>query len=242
MVKPRGRQRTSRPQEIAPHLDTLPDAARRLRRLVEACGGEHFAVFLVTEGEPRRLVPSLDSDYPGHSQRTAALAETLGERFMRRPEESSRPFWWTSDPDEPAAQSLARCACAENVPPPGLSGTSLALPLSAERDECGLMVLTGAGMAFTSQTLTDLHAICLSLFGLIARLKPDTADAPPVMSPRQIECLRLTANGQTSEEIASRLGLSVHTTTQYLTDCYQKLNAVNRVHAVAKAMRLGLID
>ena len=43
-------------------------------------------------------------------------------------------------------------------------------------------------------------------------------------------------------EIAKRLGLSVHTANQYLANTTQKLNAVNRVHAVAKALRKGLID
>ena len=62
------------------------------------------------------------------------------------------------------------------------------------------------------------------------------------MSAREIQCLRLTAEGKTSEEIARRLGLSVHTANQYLSATSQKLNAVNRMHAVAKALRLGLID
>jgi len=62
------------------------------------------------------------------------------------------------------------------------------------------------------------------------------------MSRREIECLKLTSRGYTSEEIAKELKLSVHTANQYLTQTTQKLNAVNRMHAVAKALRLGLID
>ena len=40
----------------------------------------------------------------------------------------------------------------------------------------------------------------------------------PTISKRELECLSLTANGLTSEEIADRLGLSVHTANQYLTN------------------------
>ena len=58
---------------------------------------------------------------------------------------------------------------------------------------------------------------------------------------RELECVRLTANGMTSEQIAAALKLSVHTANQYLTNSTQKLNAANRVHAVAKALKLGLI-
>ena len=42
--------------------------------------------------------------------------------------------------------------------------------------------------------------------------------------------------------IRDRLKLSVHTANQYLTQSAQKLDAVNRTQAVAKALRLGLID
>ena len=62
------------------------------------------------------------------------------------------------------------------------------------------------------------------------------------MTRRELECLKLTANGYTSEEIARLLKLSVHTTNQYLTQSVQKLNAVSRTQAVAKALRLGLIE
>ena len=62
------------------------------------------------------------------------------------------------------------------------------------------------------------------------------------ISKRELECLKLTANGNTSEEIARLLKLSVHTANQYLTQSTQKLNAVNRNQAVAKALRLGLIE
>lgn len=73
-------------------------------------------------------------------------------------------------------------------------------------------------------------------------LHPVSANQSPAMSRRELECLNLTAEGLTSEEIAKKLGLSVHTANQYLINTTQKLNAVNRVHAVAKALRAGLID
>jgi DNA-binding CsgD family transcriptional regulator len=65
---------------------------------------------------------------------------------------------------------------------------------------------------------------------------------PPLISKRELECLKLTANGYTSDEIARLLKLSVHTANQYLSNTTQKLDAVNRMHAVAKALRMGLID
>ena len=61
------------------------------------------------------------------------------------------------------------------------------------------------------------------------------------LSIRERECLTWTAEGKTSEEIAIILELSVHTVNHYLTSAARKLNAVNRLHAVARAMRLGLL-
>lgn len=243
MVKPRARPRTAPRADEAPNdHDTLPGLAGRLRRPVAACGAEHFAVFLIGEREPHRLTPAIDAAWPALSARTTALVETMGDRFIRRAMESTRPFWWSLHGDSPAATTLSACVWAERVVAPVSGGTCLALPLTADRDGAGLMVLCGEGMEFSMGSLTDLHAHCLSLFGPIARLKQSAPAAVPAMSRREIECLRLTANGHTSEEIAVQLGLSAHTATQYLANSSQKLDAANRIHAVAKALRLGLID
>src|SRR5690606_22053097 len=111
-----------------------------------------------------------------------------------------------------------------------------------ERGRCGALVFAGRQMMLDENALCDVHARCFSIFGDVARQRmQDCAKVPPV-SKREIECLRLTANGLTSDDIASALGLSVHTANQYLTNSTHKLNAVNRIHAVAKALRSGLID
>jgi DNA-binding CsgD family transcriptional regulator len=60
------------------------------------------------------------------------------------------------------------------------------------------------------------------------------------LSPRQIECLRLAAAGQTSLEIAAALGLSSRTVDQYVGEACERLKVRNRVQAVAKAVELGL--
>ena len=92
------------------------------------------------------------------------------------------------------------------------------------------------------ETLYEIHARCFSLFSAVARIRPNDTGRMRAISKRELECLKLTANGNTSEEIARLLKLSVHTANQYLTQSTQKLNAVNRNQAVAKALRLGLIE
>ena len=61
------------------------------------------------------------------------------------------------------------------------------------------------------------------------------------LSEREISCLQLAGDGQISEEIAEKLGLSVHTVNAYLGSATIKLDSVNRIQAIAKAIRLGYI-
>ncbi len=61
------------------------------------------------------------------------------------------------------------------------------------------------------------------------------------LSNREIECLRWSADGKTSWEIAKILVLSERTVVFHLGNAAQKLGAVNRRQAVVRAISLGLI-
>lgn len=52
-------------------------------------------------------------------------------------------------------------------------------------------------------------------------------------------CLRLAGQGRTSPEIAEKLGLSVGTVRNYLSEAIGKLGAGNRVEAVRLAREKG---
>ena len=71
-------------------------------------------------------------------------------------------------------------------------------------------------------------------------LQPRTTATP--LAPREIECLRWSAAGKTSSEIAGIIGVSENTVNSYLSSAAQKMNAVNRVQTVAQAIRLGLLS
>lgn len=61
------------------------------------------------------------------------------------------------------------------------------------------------------------------------------------LSPREREILQLTAHGLTSDEVAARFGISERVVRGYLQACRNKLNAQNSTHAVARAVKLGLV-
>ncbi|MCW5624505.1 MAG: helix-turn-helix domain-containing protein [Burkholderiales bacterium] len=64
---------------------------------------------------------------------------------------------------------------------------------------------------------------------------------PPQLSDRETECLRWISVGKTAAEVGVILSLSERTVNMHLTNARQKLGANNTTHAVAVAIRLGLI-
>ncbi len=80
-----------------------------------------------------------------------------------------------------------------------------------------------------------------------ATLAPDLLErkataARSLLTPREIEVLQHLADGLTNEATAAALFLSPTTVRSYAENAMAKLEANNRLHAVVKALRLGLID
>ncbi len=69
---------------------------------------------------------------------------------------------------------------------------------------------------------------------------PET-DTPDRFTLREIEILRLIAKGLINREIAECLCLSENTVKTYIQGIYQKLDVHNRIEAVMRATRWGLL-
>jgi DNA-binding CsgD family transcriptional regulator len=61
------------------------------------------------------------------------------------------------------------------------------------------------------------------------------------LAPQELACLTLLLEGKTNKEIARALELSPATVASYLKAVYRKLGTQSRTHAVAVAIREGLI-
>ena len=61
------------------------------------------------------------------------------------------------------------------------------------------------------------------------------------LSGREIEILRYVALGETSKEIAMRLGIRERTVNWHLARAYEKLGATSRAEAVAIAIEAGIV-
>jgi DNA-binding NarL/FixJ family response regulator len=66
-------------------------------------------------------------------------------------------------------------------------------------------------------------------------------EADPGLSERERQVLGLVAAGATNREIAEKLHLSPYTVKEYASTLYRKLEVRNRLEAVKRAEKLGLI-
>jgi len=60
------------------------------------------------------------------------------------------------------------------------------------------------------------------------------------LSPREIEVLRLLANGETNGQIATSLEISINTVERHVANLYRKIDARGRADATAWAIRNGV--
>lgn len=61
------------------------------------------------------------------------------------------------------------------------------------------------------------------------------------LTPREIEVLRMMAEGLANKEIAARLGISDHTVKFHISSVLAKIGASTRTEAVTLGIRMGLI-
>ncbi|MGH3344720.1 MAG: response regulator transcription factor, partial [Carbonactinosporaceae bacterium] len=70
-------------------------------------------------------------------------------------------------------------------------------------------------------------------------VRPETAR--PGLSDREVEVLRLVADGQSNKAIAKTMGLSALTVKSHLARIARKVGTGDRAGMVAFAMRTGII-
>jgi DNA-binding CsgD family transcriptional regulator len=112
------------------------------------------------------------------------------------------------------------------------------------------LALTRSDVGNASPLLADARAICEPLgarptLERIAALESQLAVAPRPRHPaglsaREVEVLRLVADGLTDAEVAERLFLSRRTVSTHLTSIYTKLGVSSRAAATRFAVENGL--
>ncbi|AWB94586.1 DNA-binding response regulator [Agromyces badenianii] len=77
---------------------------------------------------------------------------------------------------------------------------------------------------------------------LVSRVRAEAASvAPPSLSPRELDVLRLVAEGRSNPEIAAALFIGEATVKTHLLHVFEKLEVRDRTRAVTRAMELGIL-
>jgi DNA-binding NarL/FixJ family response regulator len=148
---------------------------------------------------------------------------------------------------------------------PDESGIELTRRLLARRPRLGVVLYTGEtdadllfggldsgarGYALKAGSMSELAAAIERVAGggtyvdprLDRILLSERATARvPQLSPREREITHLMAEGCTAEVIGAQLGVSVETVRTHVRNVIRKLQARNRVHAIAIALERGEI-
>lgn len=212
-----------------PAAETTTELRRELRNLCARLGLVSAAIYPVADdgfdhlSAPAVSVVANEALYRIHAE----IETALGPRIASLMKSDDNAWLVDRNADgKNAGQALVRRGR-------DISGNTFVFVFSAPRgiDEVALSELLNV---VEGMLANPLSRIC----GLSADSQPEPSHQ---LSVRERECLTWTSEGKTSEEIAIILELSVHTVNHYLTSAARKLNAVNRLHAVARAMRLGLL-
>src|SRR6266481_3739332 len=94
------------------------------------------------------------------------------------------------------------------------------------------------------QIIRALHATSVGLVSVDSSMIPQSETADGVieeeLTPREIDVLRLLAEGFANREIANRLDISEHTIKFHIRSILAKLGASTRTEAVTRGVRAGL--
>jgi two-component system response regulator DesR len=161
----------------------------------------------------------------------------------------------------PTAREFKPDVAVIDIDLPGMDGLTAAAQLHEKQPECRTLILTSLGRPGTLRRalsarvggflLKDAPADELAnairgvavgrrvVNGQLALAAWESADCP--LTAREIEVLRMAADGADAVEIAARLYLSAGTVRNYLTTIVSKLNARNRIDAVRIAQDAGWV-
>lgn len=96
-----------------------------------------------------------------------------------------------------------------------------------------------AAIVAVANGLTTLHPLLAST--LLSATPRPPAGSFQALTPREVEVLRMLAEGLGNKIIADRLRISEHTVKFHLSSIFSKLNAGSRTEAVTLGARLGYI-
>ncbi len=117
------------------------------------------------------------------------------------------------------------------------SGVRAVLPRGAKAEE----IFAAIEACVAGLIVVHPDSIDAMLDSTDAEKQSELDPSDQILTPREIEVVRMIADGLGNKEIASQLGISDHTVKFHISSIFAKLGAANRAEAVALGIRQGLI-
>lgn len=125
----------------------------------------------------------------------------------------------------------------------GIGRQGMSIPIRGASGARALFSVTGD---YNDRDWYDLRRQYLRDFVIIAnffhkKIGGGVSDAVPELSEREKEILQFCALGNTASEVSKKLQISISTVKYFLNQIHYKLDVLNTTHAVAKALKFGII-
>lgn len=223
-------------------VQTEYEVLQLMRQCTAQFGFSYFMIARIPFGEQQRFAERLVlSSWPSELVRdydTAAVFQVSA--VIERLRHTKLPVFGTTRSLLNAQGTGARDA-VEALFAAQSMGHTFAVTLHSTHGEAFAVLLSGARGEPDRAETADLYLTLLQLFETLERTFEVGASARDKLSMREIECLRWAAAGKSSDEIAIILGISAYTVSSYFKTATRKLDSVNRMQAIARAMRMKLI-
>jgi DNA-binding CsgD family transcriptional regulator len=216
----------------------MTDVICHLRDLLSV---DHLVYHSSKRGSSPSIDPYIRLTYPSEwikrylEMNYVDVDPVLREGFTR-----TLPFDWS----ELAVTSEKQMAFMMDALAHGVGPNGLSIPVMSEHGHRGLVSISDARspeawQAFRSENLSDLIGVANRLHRRVVH--EIFGESRAKITPREIECLRLTAVGKDSTDIAIILNISPYTARDHLKSARFKLDCATSAQAVTKAISLGLL-
>ncbi|MBZ6075994.1 helix-turn-helix transcriptional regulator [Microvirga puerhi] len=150
------------------------------------------------------------------------------------------PFFWNElEPlyrDRPEARRVMQEASDFKLK------SGFTIPLATLEGDVAGFSIAGEYLDISPDERGMLTLVATYALGRAILIQESAAQPSAVLSPREREALQWAAEGKSEWEIGELMGISEHGVDKHMRAARLKLGTTSRTHAVAEAIRMGLIN
>jgi LuxR family quorum sensing-dependent transcriptional regulator len=189
-------------------------------------GQQGFADVLLTKKWPA----GIDEWFSEYTRKQYIRSDPVGQQIKR----TTRPFLWSDvhvDPDRtPHAAALMKRRKDYGF------NEAFVVPVHSLSGPPAFVSMSGFKMELPADARLSIHLMALSAYERIREIRSPQVPKP-LLTPREREVLSWVAEGKSAWEIGIILKIAKRTADEHVHTASRKLNASNRAHAVAIAIK-----